>query len=223
MDMERARLNMVEQQIRPWGVHDTRVLTLMGTLPREDFVPAVWRAQAFADMHIPLRDGAEALAAGLLMLPPRVEARMLQELRLDGHGKVLEIGAGSGFMAALLGRSAQRVISAELDAELAHHAQENLHRAGVMNVQVRTGDGMHIALSEGPFDAILLSGAVTQVPDALIYQLKPGGRLFALVGEAPIMRATLLLRDTGGATFTQPWDAEAPMLRGALAPENLVS
>ena len=223
MDIEQARSNMVERQIRPWGVHDERVLTLMGTLPREDFVPAPWRQQAFADMEIPLREDAAALAAGLLMLPPRVEARMLQELRLYGHGKVLEIGAGSGFMAALLGRSAQRVISAELDAELAHRAQENLRRAAVMNVQVRTGDGMHIALAEGPFDAILLSGAVTTVPDALIYQLKPGGRLFALVGAAPVMRATLMQRDAGGATLAQPWDAEAPMLRGALAPENLAA
>ena len=214
---------MVERQIRPWGVHDAHVLALMGTLHREDFVPQHWRPFAFADMEIPLREDAAALAAGLLMLPPRVEARMLQELRLDGHGKVLEIGAGSGFMAALLGRSAQRVISAELDAELAHRAQENLRRAAVMNVQVRTGDGMHIALAEGPFDAILLSGAVTTVPDALIYQLKPGGRLFALVGAAPVMRATLLRRDAGGAIFTQPWDAEAPMLRGALAPENLAA
>ncbi|MBQ9577913.1 MAG: protein-L-isoaspartate O-methyltransferase [Ottowia sp.] len=223
MDMEQARTNMLERQIHPWGVHDERVLTLMGTLPREDFVPAPWRQQAFADMEIPLREDATALAAGCVMLPPRVQARMLQELRLDGHGKVLHIGTGSGFMAALLGRMAQRVISAELDAELAHCAQENLRRACVMNVQVCTGDGLYIAHSEGPFDAIVLSGAVTTVPDALIGQLNPGGRLFALVGAAPVMRATLLQRDASGVIFTQPWDATVPMLRGALAPENLAA
>ena len=223
MDIEQARSNMVERHIRPWGVHDARVLALMGALRREDFVPAAWRQQAFADMAIPLREGAEALAAGQLMLPPRVQARVLQELRLDGHGKVLEIGAGSGFMAALLGRLSQRVIAAELDPELVCRAQENLYRACVMNVQVHTGDGMHLALAEGPFDAIVLSGAVTHVPDALIYQLTPGGRLFAFVGAAPVMRATLLLRDAGGAIFTQPWDATVPMLRGALAPENLLA
>ncbi len=221
MDMERARSNMVERQIHPWGVHDARVLALMGTLRREDFVPQHWRPFAFADMCIPLREDAAALAAGCVMLPPRVEARMLQDLRLSGHERVLEIGAGSGFMAALLGRSAQRVISAELDAALAHSAQQNLRRAVIMNVQVHTGDGMQIALAEGPFDAILLSGAVTQVPDALIYQLRPGGRLLALVGTAPVMRATLMQRDAGGAIFTQPWDAEAPMLRGLLSPEYL--
>ena len=223
MDIEQARFNMVERQIRPWGVHDERVLTLMGTLPREDFVPAIWRPFAFADMHIPLSEDAAALATGQLMLPPRLQARMLQELRLDGHGKVLHIGTGSGFMAALLGRMAQRVVSAELDVTLARIAQQNLHRASVMNVQVRTGDDMQLALAEGPFDAILLSGAITTVPDTLIYQLKPGGRLLAIVGEAPAQRATLLLRDAGGAVFTQPWDAEAPMLRGLLAPERLAA
>ena len=223
MDIEQARFNMIERQVRPWGVHDARVLALLSMLRREDFVPAAWRMQAFADMEIPLRDDAGALAAGQLMLSPRVEARMLQELDLDGHGKVLEIGTGSGFVAALLGHSAQRVISAELDAELAQRAQQNLHRAGVMNVHVRAGDGLNIALSEGPFDAIVLTGAVTQIPEVLIDQLKPGGRLFAFVGTAPVMRATLLRRDTGGASFTQPWEATVPMLRGALAPENLAS
>ena len=221
MDMERARANMIARQIRPWGVHDTRILALLPTLRREEFVPAPWRAQAFADMQIPLRDSAAALAAGQVMLPPRLEARLLQELQLAGHEKVLEIGAGSGFMATLLGRMAQRVISAELDEELARSAQQNLERAGVLNVQVRAGDGVQIALSDGPFDAILLSGAVTAVPEALIYQLNPGGRLLAITGEAPATRATLMQRNAGGASTAQPWDAEAPPLRGALAPENL--
>ena len=223
MDIEQARSNMVERHIRPWGVHDARVLALMGALHREDFVPAAWRQQAFADMEIPLREGAEAPAAGCVMLPPRVEARVLQELRLDGHGKVLEIGAGSGFMAALLGRSAQRVIATELDAELAHSAQQNLHHACVMNVQVCAGDGLYIASSEGPFDTIVLSGAVPTVPNSLIHQLTPGGRLFAFVGAAPVMRAALLQRGADGVIFTQPWDATVPMLRGALAPENLLA
>ena len=209
---------MVLQQIRPWGVHDERVLALMASLPREEFVPLHWRNLAFADTPLPLlADAAAARDAGQVMLPPCMQARMAQELNIAPHEKVLHIGTGSGFMAALLGGLAQRVISAELDETLAQRAQENLARTGTLNVHVRAADGLKVALEDGPFDAILLSGSVLAVPDALIYQLSASGRLLAIVGDEYAMRATLLRRTTGGANTIQPWDATAPRLRGHLA------
>jgi protein-L-isoaspartate(D-aspartate) O-methyltransferase len=214
IDLERARFNMIEQQIRPWDVLDLEILALLSAMKREDFVPATHRAMAFVDMEIPLLGKAEdALVNGRCMLAPRVEARMLQDVAPQAHEKVLEIGAGSGYMAALLGSRAQRVITMEIDPELARLARENLQRAGLRNVEVREGDGSKGLAAEGPFDAIVLSGSVFEVPQALLTQLKVGGRLAAIVGSEPMMRATFVTR-TGEASYTtrQPWDTVAPRL-----------
>ena len=219
MNVEQARFNMIEQQIRPWDVLDAHVLELLAVVRREDFVPAPHRALAFADLEIPLKDSDAAIAAGQVMLAPRVEARMLQDLQIAKHEKVLEIGTGSGFMAALLGHRAQRVLTLELDTELARTAHANLQRAGVLNVEVRVADGAQADLSgDGPFDAILLSGSVAQLPDALLALLKPGGRLLAIVGDEPVMRATLVRKAESGLVATQPWDSIAPRLIGFPAP-----
>ena len=214
MNLEQARFNMIEQQIRPWDVLDAHVLDLLSVVRREDFVPPAHRALAFADLEIPLKDDEIAVARGQTMLAPRVEARMLQDLNVQKHEKVLEIGTGSGFMAALLGHRAQRVLTLEIDAALAATAQANLQRAGVMNVEVRVADGAQANLAaDGPFDAILLSGSVAQLPEALLELLKPGGRLMAVVGDEPMMRATLVRRAEGeGWVSTQPWDVIAPRL-----------
>ena len=214
MNVEQARFNMIEQQIRPWSVVDAHVLELLATVRREEFVPPVHRALAFADLELPLKPGNEqATALGQVMLPPRVEARLLQDLRVAKHQKVLEIGTGSGFMAALLGHRAQSVLTLEIDPALAQTAHANLQRAGVLNVEVRVADGARADLSaDGPFDAILLSGSVTQLPDQLISLLKPGGQLLAIVGAEPVMRATLVEQGVGGATITQPWDENVPRL-----------
>ena len=213
MNVEQARFNMIEQQIRPWDVLDAHVLELLAVVRREDFVPAAHRALAFADLEIPLRGGEDAIARGQVMLAPRVEARMLQDLQVAKHEKVLEIGAGSGFMAALLGHRAQRVLTLEIDPELARAAHANLQRAGVLNVEVRVADGASTDLSaDGPFDAIVLSGSVAQLPEALLALLKPGGRLMAIVGDEPMMRATLVHHAGNGLVSTQPWDVVAPRL-----------
>lgn len=213
MNLEQARFNMIEQQIRPWDVLDARVLELLAVVRREDFVPPAHRALAFADLEIPLRPGDEAVARGQVMLAPRVEARMLQDLQVAKHEKVLEIGAGSGFMAALLGHRAQRVLTLEIDQDLAATARANLQRAGVLNVEVRAADGASADLAnDGPFDVILLSGSVATLPDALLAQLKPGGRLMAIVGDEPVMRATLAQHTGNGMLVTQPWDTMAPRL-----------
>ena len=213
MNVEQARFNMIEQQIRPWDVLDAHVLELLAVVKREDFVPPAFRALAFADMQIPLSDNEAGIAAGQVMLEPRIEARILQDLQVAKHEKVLEIGTGSGFMAALLGHRAQRVLSLEIDNGLAAFARANLQRAGVLNVEVRVADGATADLSaDGPFDVIALSGSVAMVPERLVQMLKPGGRLMGIVGSEPIMRATLVQQAATGALVTQPWDEKVPRL-----------
>lgn len=206
MNFEQARFNMIEQQIRPWDVLDADVLHLLSVVKREEFVPLAHKALAFADMEIPLGHGQ-------CMLAPRLEARMLQDVAVQKHEKVLEIGAGSGYMAALLAHRAQRVISLEINPELAAMARTNLQKAGITNAEVRQFDGAKGTPAEGPFDVIVLSGSVAEVPPALLANLKVGGRLIAIVGDEPMMRATLITR-TGEADFktSQPWDTVAPRL-----------
>jgi len=210
MNLEQARFNMIEQQIRPWNVLDPDVLELLSVVRREDFVPPAQRALAFADLELPLRDGGRN---GQCMLAPKVEARMLQDLAVQKHEKVLEIGAGSGYMAALLAQRAQRVLTLEIVPELAAMARANLQKAGIVNVEVRQADGAQGVPVEAPFDVIVLSGSVAEVPHHLLEQLKPGGRLMAIVGDAPIMRATLITRtSTVEYLSSQGWDTLAPRL-----------
>ena len=188
MDTELARFNMIEQQIRPWDVLDQDVLSLLAVVRREDFVPPAYRSLAFVDTEVPL---PTTTGTPQSMLAPRVEARLLQELAVKKHERVLEVGAGSGYMAALLGHQAQEVTTLEIDEGLADFARRNLARAGAMNVAVRHADGSKGLPAEAPFDVIALSGSVADVPAALLAQLRPGGRLVAIVGQLPIMRARL--------------------------------
>ena len=187
MNVEQARFNMIEQQIRPWDVLERSVLDLLAVIRREDFVPADHRNLAFMDTEVPL-------SGGQFMLAPRVEARLLQELKIARHEKVLEVGTGSGFMAAMLGHKAQRVETMEIDPQLAEQAAAKLKRAGLANVRVHQADGSQGLASEAPFDAILLSGSVAEVPQALLAQLKIGGRLVAIVGAEPMMVAQIVTR-----------------------------
>lgn len=191
MNIEQARFNMIEQQIRPWEVLDQDVLSLLAVVKREDFVPPAARALAFVDTEVPLKDGG---ARGQAMLSPKVEARLLQDLAVARHEHVLEIGAGSGHMAALLAHRAQQVTTLEIVPELVRMAEANLRRAAVMNARVVEADGSRGLPDQGPFDVILLSGSVASVPQTLLDQLKVGGRLAAIVGSEPVMRATLYTR-----------------------------
>ena len=212
MNIEQARFNMIEQQIRPWEVLDQGVLELLAVVKREDFVPPALRALAFVDTEVPLPEGQ-------CMLSPKVEARMLQELKVQRHECVLEVGAGSGFMAALLGHRAREVITLDNRPALARMAAENLRRAGVTNVQVREADGRQGLADAAPFDAIMLSGSVASVPEALLAQLKPGGRLITIEGAEPIMQAVLYTAQPGGAyAKTVLFDTVAPRLDGFAEP-----
>ena len=215
MNVEQARFNMIEQQIRPWEVLDPAVLELLATVRREDFVPPAYKALAFVDMQVPLPGGG-------CMLEPRVEARLLQELQVQRHEKVLEIGTGSGFMAALLGHRAQKVFTLECRPERALTAAQNLKHAGVGNVVVRAvaaAEGARGLPCEAPFDVILLSGSVAEVPPMLLEQLKTGGRLAAIVGDEPVMRARLCTR-VGDAAWSSVdlFDTVAPRMDGFETP-----
>jgi len=206
MNLEEARSNMIQQQIRPWNVLDAAVLRLLSVVKREDFVPLAQKALAFVDMEIPLGQGQ-------CMLAPRIEARMLQDAAVQKHEKVLEIGTGSGYMAALLAHCAERVLSLEINPELDQQARINLQKAGIHNAEVRQFDGARGAPADGPFDVIVLSGSVAEVPPALLAQLKVGGRLIGIVGDEPMMSVTLIRR-SGETEFktSELWDTVAPRL-----------
>ena len=192
MDFEKARFNMVEQQVRPWDVLDQSVLDLLFVVKREDFVPPVYRALAFSDMEIPLRiDGVDT---GECMWSPKMEARILQELALKPHENVLEIGTGSGHLTALLAHKAQHVVSVEIDARLEAFGATNLARAGVHNVRLESGNGSRGWIARAPYDAIVVTGSLPMIPSALRNQLKIGGRLAAVVGSGPVMSAEIVTR-----------------------------
>ena len=216
MNVEQVRFNMIEQQIRPWDVLNLGVLELLAVVKREDFVPPEHRGMAFVDTEVPL---SSSTGGQQCMLAPKVEARLLQELAVHKHERVLEIGAGSGYMAALLAHKAQHVTTLEIDPELAAFATANLKRAGVANATVLTADGSGALPADGPFDVIVLSGSVAEVPEALLSQLKVGGRLAAIVGEEPVMRAVLITRSADrGLTRTVLFDTVAQRLRGFTEP-----
>ncbi|MGN1055114.1 MAG: protein-L-isoaspartate O-methyltransferase [Comamonas sp.] len=216
---ENARYNMVQQQVRPWNVDGESLLDALYSVRREDFTPPSQYQLAFMDVEIPLSDAANAMEQGLCMFQPRVEARMINDLEIQPHERVLEIGTGSGYSAALLSRLAQEVVTLEINPELAEMARENLTDAGCHNVTVRQADGSKDTLPEGPFDVILLSGSVEVLPQELLSHLKDGGRLGAIVGQKPMMRFTVVSKQGNQTAATTPWDIVAARLQGfALAP-----
>jgi protein-L-isoaspartate(D-aspartate) O-methyltransferase len=214
MNIEQARFNMIEQQIRPWDVLDPQVLDLLFVVKREDFAPPAYRNLAFADMEIPLGDSQ-------MMLAPKIEAKMLQELGIKKTDKVLEIGTGSGYMAALLAARAEHVVTVECRPALVDIAKQNLERAGIKNVTVELGDGANGWPQGGPYDAIVVSGSVPSVPDVLLKQLRIGGRLAVVVGEAPVMEAQLITCTADGVFNTiNLFETVIPALDGTVPKES---
>ena len=193
MNIEQARFNMIEQQIRPWDVLDTSVLDLLMVVKRENFVPEAHKALAFADTEIPL-------PGGVAMLNPKVEARLLQDVNVKKHESVLEIGVGSGYMAALLAHKGRHVTAVEVSPELKALAEKNLADNGVTNVTVELGNGAQGWSNGAPFDVIVVTGSLPELPPALLQQLKVGGRLAAIIGQSPAMKAQLITR-TGEAGY----------------------
>ena len=209
MNFEQARFNMVEQQIRPWEVLDQDVLDLLMTVKREEFVPAAYRELAFTEVEIPI-------GCGQVMLKPVIEGKVLQALRLAKSDSVLEVGTGSGYFAALLAARTEWVRTIEIEPELVKLAGANLARNGVENVVVVQGDGIGGWAERAPYDVIVVSGGLPFVPQALLEQLKVGGRLFAFVGEAPVMKARLVTCEAEGRFRTEDiFETVVPMLKNA--------
>ncbi|HEY7239233.1 MAG TPA: protein-L-isoaspartate O-methyltransferase [Burkholderiales bacterium] len=198
MNLEQARTNMVEQQIRTWEVLDQEVLDSLYVIPREEFVPQQHRALAFSDLELPLGEGKAD--EGERMWQPKLEARVLQELALKRTDRVLEVGTGSGYLTALMAHRAAEVCSVEIRPALAAFGKRNLERHGADNVLLEIGDAARGWPRRAPYDAIVLTGSTPILPQAFLEQLAPGGRLFAVVGEAPAMQARLVTCGAPGAS-----------------------
>lgn len=212
MNFEQARFNMVEQQIRPWEVLDSRVLSLLENIHREDFVPVRYRKLAFADLAVPL-------ACGQVMMRPKIEGRMLQALELDADETVLEIGTGSGFVTACLAALAKRVVSVEIHPELHEEAAVKLKDKGADNVELFVGDVMSGWQPEQAHDVVVVTGSVQTVPEAFLGWVNPGGRLFVITGESPAMEARLLKRlDATEWTVESLFETDLPRLVNAEQP-----
>jgi len=192
MNIEQARFNMIEQQIRTWDVLDPAILDLLFEVKRELFVPAEHRDLAFADLEIPIGHGES-------MLQPKVEARIMQELAVQAHESVYEVGTGTGYLTALLSRRARHVTSAEIHRDLLDRAGANLRAAGATNVTLVSGDSARAPLAESAFDVIVLGGSTPILPQAFLDRLTPSGRLFAVVGDPPAMKAVLVRHPVAGA------------------------
>lgn len=188
-NVELARFNMIEQQIRPWNVPDDRALNQMMTTPREQFVPAQFRDLAFSDTELPIAEGQK-------MLPPRIEAHILQALNVQPDDRILEVGTGTGYLTACLAGLGARVITVDIHESLTSNAAERLAELNINNVECRTADALAGPINGGPFDAIAISGSIpddSQV-EQFMTQLSNGGRLFVVVGEAPVMQMQLITR-----------------------------
>jgi protein-L-isoaspartate(D-aspartate) O-methyltransferase len=207
---------MIEQQIRTWEVLDQRVLDLLGRVRREDYVPEAYRALAFADMEIPIGHGEK-------MLQPKIEARMLQELALNPGDRVLEIGTGSGYMTALLASVAAHVVSVDIQPDFTRDAGVRLASHAITNVTLETGDAARGWDKHAPYDAVVLTGSVPLLPPAFKASLNPGGRLLAVIGEAPVMEAVLITK-VGDAAYSSValFETCIAALRNAPQPERFV-
>lgn len=211
---EQSRFNMVEQQIRTWEVLDPKVLDLLKKLPREDFVPKQYQGLAFADIEIPLGNGQ-------FMLSPKIEGRILQALAIKNTDKVLEIGTGAGYLTALMASQAKRVDSIELDAKLSAQAAKHAATHGIKNVNFIVGDGTQGLAAKAPYDVIVYTGGLSLMPTSVESQLAVGGRLFAVVGEAPIMEAMLVKRVSEDACEREAlFETCLPILANAPQPER---
>ncbi len=215
-NIELARQNMVENQVRPWEVLDARVLDTLRTVRREDFVAPTHRALAFADMALPLGHGE-------VMLKPVVEGRILQALELQPGERVLEIGTGSGFLTACMAQLAGSVTSVEMHADLADAARARLATAQIRNARVEVAEALHTFSTAEAFDTVVVGGAVHALPDRFRAWVRPGGRLFAFVGDSPAMQATLYRRaDDTHWSQESLFETDLPYLKNAEPPRRFM-
>ena len=215
-DPDRARHNMIEQQIRPWEVMDQRVLDVLQAVPREAFVPGGYRGLAFADIEVPMGHGE-------VMLAPKIEAKLLQALAIQPTDRVLEVGTGSGYLTACLARLGGHVVTIDLHADFTEQARGRLTELGIGNVEYLTGDVFATELAGAPFDAIAVTGSLPLPSDRLEGLLNDGGRLFAVVGEPPAQEAQLVTRVREGVLRRENlFETVIPPLQNAPRPEAFV-
>lgn len=216
MNMAQARHNMIEQQIRPWDVLDQRVLELIDGLPRDKFVPTAYLKLAYADINIPLNHGQ-------IMMPPKVEARMLQALDIKPSDTILEVGTGSGYVTALLARSGKHVYSVDVYPDFIESAGRKLAELDISNVTLESGDAVNGWDGHAPYDVIAITASLPVLPDSFLQSLKIGGRLFVVTGQEPVMEAYLITR-----TAEQGWVKQAlfetvlPPLVNAPQPQRFI-
>lgn len=209
MNLEQARTNMIDQQIRSWEVLDSHVLEVLREVPREEFVPVRHRKLAFSDLRIPLGHSQ-------VMMKPIEQGRLLQSLALDSEDKVLEIGTGSGFLTACLARMAADVTSIEIIEEIADQARANLEARGVDGIELKTGDALKTGFGEAEFDVILVAASVASIPEQMVRWLRPGGRLFIVRGQSPAMEALVVTRtESGRLSEDSLFETDLPRLIGA--------
>jgi protein-L-isoaspartate(D-aspartate) O-methyltransferase len=214
MNIEQARFNMIEQQIRPWNVLDQDVLDLLHVVKREQFVPQVYQNLAFADVEIPLPGGES-------MLAPKIEARILQEILLKKHENVLLVGVGSGYLAALLAHKGRQVTAVDISPELKALAEQNLANARIGNVTVELGNAAQGWATGAPYDVIVVAGSLPVLPEAFLKELKVGGRILAIVGEAPVMSCNVVTRVADNAYDTvKVFETTVKPLTGAPVPSH---
>jgi protein-L-isoaspartate(D-aspartate) O-methyltransferase len=214
LNFEEARHNMIVQQIQPCNVRDDKILDLIKRLPREDFVPAEYKVHAFTDMNIPLGNGQE-------MMSPKLEAYMVQELRIQKQDKVLEVGTGTGYVTALLASQARYVISVDIDADASKRAEEKLTAHQITNVTYDVGDAALGWDQHKPYDVIVITGSLPILPESFQRNLSVGGRLFAIVGDAPAMEALLITRVKDNEwTHEVLLETDIPALINAAEPER---
>lgn len=216
MNLEQARINMLKQQIRAWGVLDEHLLDLLKTTPREEFVPSAYRKLAFADLNLPL-------GFGEVMLTPKEEAYMLQALAIKPNETVLEIGTGSGYTTALLAKLAKQVYSLDIRPEFTEGARIKLRQLGISNVQLQTEDAAQGWEAHQPYDIIAITGSLPILPEVFKTHLTIGGRLFAIIGQAPVMEAVLITRIENQVwQTTQLFETVVPALHNALQLELFI-
>jgi len=216
LNFEEARHNMVVQQIQPWNVKDDKVLDLLSLVPREDFVPAQFREHAFTDMQIPLGNGQE-------MMSPKLEAFILQALHVQDKEKVLEVGTGTGYMTALLASQARHVITVDIHEDMLHKAKETLEAHNIKNVTYEFGDGCLGWDDHKPYDVIVITGSLPNLPEHYQRSLNVGGRLIAIVGDAPAMELIMVTRESENEwSHKSLLETNVPALINAVEPERFV-
>lgn len=216
LNLEKARYNMIEQQIRPWDVLDQKVLDVIAQTPRERFVPKEYQNLAFTDTCIPI-------GYGQVMMEPKLEGRILQTLDIQPTDTILEIGTGSGYLTACLAKLGASVVTVELYQELSQHAQQQIAGQGLENVQFRIGDAATGWNVDGQFDVIVVTGSLPVMQEEFMHQLKVNGRLFVIVGEDPVMEARLITRVGGNDWMTESlFETSVPALVNAPRPQRFI-